>query len=134
MKKLIRRVTAVLLCVTALILAFIPSPDSYAATARGDYEMNGSVIVKYLGSSDRVTIPDNVTEIGKDAFSECKSLVRVVIPDTVSKIGYSAFENCTNLQEVVIPKSVKVIDSSAFSGCSKLTSVSIPEKTNTKKV
>ncbi len=129
MKQVIRRVIAVLLCVTALILVFLPSPDSYASTVRGDYEMDGSVIVKYLGNSDRVTIPDTVTRIGKDAFSGCTSIVKVTLPDSVSEIGYSAFENCINLEEISISKSVKVIDSSAFSGCSRLTTVNIPEKT-----
>ena len=129
MRKLIRRCIAVLLCVTALILVFIPSPESYASTERGDYLMNGSVIEKYKGNAERLTLPENITEIGKDAFSGCNSLVRVIIPEGVSKIGYSAFENCTSLEEVVIPKSVKAIDSGAFSGCTRLVSVSLPEKT-----
>ncbi|MCR4658507.1 MAG: leucine-rich repeat domain-containing protein [Lachnospiraceae bacterium] len=129
MKQVIRRAIAVLLCVTALILIFIPSPDSYASTVRGDYEMDGSVIVKYLGNSDRITIPDTVTKIGKDAFSGCTSIVKVTLPDSVSEIGYSAFENCINLEEISVAKGVRVFDSSAFSGCTRLSKVNIPEKT-----
>lgn len=129
MKRIIRRVIAILLCVTALILVFVPSPESYASTVRGDYEMDGSVIVKYLGNADRVTIPNMVTEIGKDAFADCASIVKVTIPDSVTTIGYQAFENCINLEEVVIPESVRVIDSSAFSGCVRLKKVNLPEKT-----
>ncbi|MCR5791078.1 MAG: leucine-rich repeat domain-containing protein [Lachnospiraceae bacterium] len=129
MKKIIRKVIAALLCVTALILIVLPSPESYASTVRGDFEMDGSVIVKYLGNAEHVTLPNTVTEIGKDAFTGCISLVSVTIPDSVKKIGYSAFENCINLESVSLPSGIKAIDSSAFSGCGRLKTVNIPAKT-----
>ena len=34
-----------------------------------------------------VVIPDSVTEIGKAAFGDCRSLTSVVIPDSVTDIG-----------------------------------------------
>ena len=36
-------------------------------------------------------------EIGKDAFSGCRSLVSVVILDDVKEIGDAAFGDCPNL-------------------------------------
>ena len=128
MGKTIRRVTAILLAVTAVFLMCLPPADTQALTQRGDFNMEGSTIAGYTGNASELTIPSNITAIGKDAFSGCESLVKVTIPDSVSTIDYAAFENCKNLQEVSIPESVKTIGSSAFSGCEKLEKVNIPSK------
>ena len=129
MIKIARKAIAVLLAVTALILAVLPPAKMEAATTQGDFEMNGSTLVKYLGTATEVTLPDFVKEIGKDAFSNHETITNVTIPDSVKSIGYAAFENCPNLKSVSIPESVKTIGSSAFSGCEKLESVNIPKKT-----
>ena len=42
------------------------------------------------------TIPDNVTSIGEDAFSWCKSLKSVKISDSVTSIGEDAFDGCSD--------------------------------------
>ncbi len=128
MGKIIRRVIAILLAVTAVLLMCLPPADTQALTQRGDFSMDGSAIVGYTGNALELTIPSSVTVIGKDAFSGCDSLTKVVIPDSVSKIDYAAFENCKNLKEVSISESVKTIGSSAFSGCEKLEKINIPSK------
>ena len=127
---LIRRVIAVLLCVTAVLLICLPPADALAVTERGDFVMDGSTIAGYTGNASDLSIPDTVTAIGKDAFSDCASLVTVTIPDSVRTIDYAAFENCKNLQKVTIPESVKTIGSSAFSGCESLYDINIPSKVN----
>ena len=73
-----------------------------------------------------LVIPDDVTKIGKRAFSGCSSLSSVTIPNSVTSIGDSAFYNCSNLSSVSIPNSVTSIDDSAFVGCSSLSSMTIP--------
>ena len=128
MKKAIRNIIAILLCVTGMVLLVLPSLSMNAASQHGDFVMDGATLVKYTGHEADLTLPDMITVIGKDAFSENVSLRNVVIPDTVRTIDYAAFENCTNLQTVSIPESVRTIGSSAFSGCSSLYSVSIPRK------
>ena len=90
-----------------------------------------------------VTIPDSVTVIAKDAFSDTPWLESlgtfavvngilikyqgyggdIVIPDSVSTIGYGAFLDCKSLTGVTIPASVTRILDSAFEGCSSLTLV-----------
>ena len=74
-----------------------------------------------------VEIPNSVTIIGAEAFSDCRSLTSVTIPDSVTSIGYAAFRDCHSLTDVVIPNSVTSIGVSAFSGCRSLTSITIPE-------
>ena len=128
MGKIIRRVVAVLLTVTAILIAVLPASSAEATTTHGDFEYDGNTLVKYLGSDSEVTLPNWITKIGKEAFFHNTNLAKVVIPDSVREIDFSAFEGCTNLQIVVIPESVRTIGSSAFSGCKSLYSISLPAK------
>ena len=73
-----------------------------------------------------VTIPNSVTSIGTGAFFECSGLTEVTISNSVTSIEKSVFCGCAGLTEVTIPNSVTLIGESAFYGCSGLTSVAIP--------
>ena len=72
-----------------------------------------------------MTVPDSVTEIGSDAFYDCRGLTSVTIPDSVTEIGSYTFFGCSGLTSVVIPDSVTEIGEYAFYR-SGLTSVVIP--------
>jgi len=78
-----------------------------------------------------VTIPDSVTTIGHWAFNYCSSLTSVTIGDSVTSIGNYAFCGCTSLTSVTIGDSVTSIGSHAFSSCTSLTSVTIPDSVTT---
>ena len=56
-----------------------------------------------------IVIPNNVTEIGYDAFNGC-----INIPKSMATIGEEAFKDCSNLISIIIPESVAVIEAYAF--------------------
>lgn len=131
MARYVRRLIAVLLMVTALIVTQIPAVDVDAARIDvGDYTMDGDQLVKYNGTETVVTVPNSVRTIGHEAFSGNTTMIEVVMPSSVTKVDFSAFENCVNLQKVTMGVNVKTIGASAFSGCTSLKSVSLPAKTS----
>ena len=75
----------------------------------------------------RVTIPDSVNSIEKDAFYNCQKLAKINIPDSVIYIGDSAFMRCEKLKNINIPNSVTAIGALAFCYCTSLTSITIPD-------
>ncbi len=79
-----------------------------------------------IAGSKNTTIPNSVTNIGRDAFSGCLGLTSITIPNSVTSIGYSAFHGCQHLTSIAIPKSVTDIETFAFTGCSELTNFTIP--------
>ena len=77
-------------------------------------------------SLESITIPNNVTEIGSNAFWGCSSLTSIEIPNSVTEIGHDAFYGCSSLTSIEIPNSVTEIGNEAFRDCIGLTSIEIP--------
>ena len=71
-------------------------------------------------AATKIVIPNSVTSIGNNAFSNCKSLTSVTIPNSVTSIGKSAFSSCSSLTSVTIPNSVTSIEYNAFYNCNSL--------------
>lgn len=71
------------------------------------------------------TIPETVTEIGNQAFMNCKGIKDIDIPSSVTKIGASAFANCTGITEIAVPEGVTTLGNQAFFNTS-LKTVSLP--------
>ena len=72
-----------------------------------------------------VTIDNNVTSIGTQAFIGCQSLSSLTIGSSVTTIGTNAFDHCDELTEVTLPASVTTINDAAFKNCGKLQRVNI---------
>ena len=73
-----------------------------------------------------LTIPDNATSIGENAFKN-SNVTKVVLGSNIEEIGAYAFKRCKNLSEISIPGSVKKIDKYAFSYCQNLTTLTFSE-------
>ena len=67
-----------------------------------------------------VTIGNNVTTIGDNAFYGCAQMKYVKIPESVISIGKAAFQTCYQLNNVVIPEGVTVLADSLFAYCRAL--------------
>ena len=94
-------------------------PNTYSW---GDYGTFG-----YNKNLTSVIIPENVTKIGKFAFSGCSSLKNIALNDNLLSIGQNAFENCSALPSITIPNKVTSIPTNTFYGCSALSEVTLPE-------
>lgn len=77
-----------------------------------------------------VTVEDEVTTIGKNAFYDCPNLASVNLGKTV-EICDNAFAVCTGLVSVTIPESVNTIGSRAFGECGNLENLTISEGVET---
>lgn len=83
----------------------------------------GKTLEGYKGKGGKITLPDGISAISKEALKGNSSITEVVIPSGVENIYRSAFEGCTKLKKVTFKGDVKCVDQYAFSNCSKLTSV-----------
>ena len=71
-----------------------------------------------------IVIPEGVTEIENEAFSNCKSLETVSLPNSLERIYYDAFRN-SNISSISIPAGVKYIYDDAFYGCENLSTITV---------
>lgn len=62
-------------------------------------------------------IPEGVTTIANNSFSNCDELTRVVIPNTVVIIDATSFAWCSKLKDVVLPDGLIQIKTYAFDSC-----------------
>lgn len=79
----------------------------------------------------RVSIPDSVTTIERETFSNCKNLVSATIGNGVTSIGDGAFRYCDKLKNVTIGNGVTTIGKDAFSYCDNLSIIIIPDSVTT---
>lgn len=73
----------------------------------------GIEISKYNGSDTNIIIPNQidgleVTSIGDNAFDGNEKITSVTIPNNILDIGIEAFANCTNLSNVIFEEDSKL--------------------------
>ena len=101
----------------------IPNEVTYMNRTRKVTSIGGGVFRGEPISS--ITIPNNVTSIGDEAFRECKNLTSITIPNSVTSIGGGAFSYCSRLTSVTLGNSLTSIGDEAFRECIKLTSITL---------
>ena len=82
--------------------------------------IEGNKLVSYTGTKSYIMIPDTISVIGKDAFSNNKKIKMVIIPDTVIKLEDGAFSNCVGLNLVHLSNKIKYIPNNCFYKCKNL--------------
>ena len=74
-----------------------------------------------------ITIPSSVTTIDDRAFAQCSALKSIIIPNNVTSIKRSAFSYCTSLQFLMLSTTLMNIEEQAFRNCTSLVSVTLPK-------
>ena len=76
---------------------------------------------------ENVSLPENSSVIGEEAFFHCISLTIIDIPNYVFQISDQAFSMCHNLENLNMPTNLRVIGELAFRNCYRLTDIEIPQ-------
>lgn len=93
----------------------------------GNFLITGTILIRYIGSEERVVVPEGITVIGERAFAGNEAVGRVVLPESIREIREEAFEDCLLLQTINLPVGLTVIGRSAFENCLKLIRAELPE-------
>lgn len=81
----------------------------------------------YCSKLSEVTLSNNLTFIGENAFFACTSLTEIDIPDSVERIGEYAFSSCEKLKSVSLSDNLRRIEKGVFYGSSLLDEIDIPD-------
>lgn len=57
---------------------------------------------KIIRGGANTTIPNTITSIGENAFSNCVDMTSIVIPSSVTTIAENAFDNCYGLESIYV--------------------------------
>lgn len=94
----------------------------------GNFQISGTLLLKYLGAESRVAVPEGITVIGEEAFAGNETIDRVILPDSLLEIGSGAFRDCALLQSIAFPPGLRRIGEEAFENCVKLLRIALPPK------
>ncbi len=96
-------------------------------TIGDDVTYIGRNAFRYCQKITRVSIPDSVKSIGDCAFEGCYGLTNIAIGNNTTDIGRFAFYDCRNLKKVIFGNAVTSIGYAAFGGCINLIHIDIPK-------
>lgn len=76
--------------------------------------------------SGEIVLPDCITELGREIFLKCTSIISIEFPSALSSIPDYCCSDCNSLDNVIIPEGVSIIGSRAFLSCRNLRTVTLP--------
>ena len=91
----------------------------------GDFLVDGSTLVRYVGQSEYVRVPDGIINIGAESFHNAR-VVSVELPDSVTEIREGAFSGCEHLERIRLSTRLLVIRKNAFQSCISLSDIALP--------
>ncbi len=83
------------------------------------------------GFTGRYTVPEGVTAIADNAFSNCEKLTGITIAGSVTTLGDNVFNRCYALTDVTLSNGVETMGSSVFYNCTALTQIVFPDSITT---
>ena len=92
-------------------------------TTAGTNYWNDEGIFEGCKKLETITIPEGITSIPANAFTNANYLTHIEIPDSLRIIGSYAFSKCTNIQEIDLPVDLTTVKERAFSGCTALENI-----------
>ncbi|MBR6243151.1 MAG: leucine-rich repeat domain-containing protein [Ruminococcus sp.] len=101
------------------------SPDPVSDDNNMFIDKNGT-LVKYIGTTETILIPDRVRTIGKYAFRSNETVKKIIMGSSVTLVDKFAFAHCFNLEEVVFSPSLETIADNAFLKCLSLRHLDLP--------
>ena len=104
---------------SALTWTFEPASMALNITGKGALSENYT----YGTFIESLTIGNEVTSIGEEAFYDFSGLTSVTIGNSVTSIENSAFSSCSSLTSVTLGTSVKVIEKNAFEWCEAIETI-----------
>lgn len=85
-----------------------------------DFQIEGTTLVAYKGTSKRVVIPNGIQTIGERVFEDNTTVQEIIIPDSVESIRKMAFAYAVNLKRVEIGSGLSSAYTCIFTGTSSL--------------
>lgn len=111
-----------------MVITSVKSKDKTKYVCNLDeFVISDGILKKYIGHSEYIAIPENVSRIGENAFLCCQSIIGVFIPNSVNHIDIGAFSYCRSLTDVFLPDSITEISAETFYDCKSITHIDIPK-------
>lgn len=106
-----------------------PSNRKYRSIDGVLHSRDGKILIRYPQGKPNASyyLEDEVTKIGKKAFSCAVKLCSVTFAGNLKEIEANAFEYCIGLENIMLPRNVELIGERAFQYCEKLISVMLPQ-------
>ncbi len=90
-----------------------------------NYVRDGGKLLQYIGSEKEFITPENITEIGENAFCSTP-LDKITITENVTKIYSGAFSKCPNLKELYLHDKLEYIGSAILKGSVNIIKLKAP--------